>query len=66
MLAALLLAFGFGEAFACEEVASDGGGGSNDEAQSRDVPGRAEELRDVGCVVGNLGGLGVGLRFWGG
>ena len=51
VLAAHLLAFGFGEAFAGEEIAGDAGGGSDDEAQSGEVPGGAEELRDVDCEV---------------
>jgi hypothetical protein len=51
VLAAHLLAFGFGEAFAGEEVAGDAGGSSDDEAQSGDVPRGAEELRDVNCEV---------------
>ena len=51
MLASHLFAFGFGEAFAGEEVAGDAGGGSDDEAQSGDVPGGAEELRDVNCEI---------------
>jgi hypothetical protein len=51
VLAAHLLAFGFGEAFAGKEVAGEAGSGSDGEAQNGEVPGGTEQLRHVGCEV---------------
>jgi hypothetical protein len=66
VLAAHLLAFGFGKAFASEEVAGDAGGGSDYEAQSGEVPGGTEELRHVGCEVRKHGGLARRIAYWDG
>ena len=51
VLAAHLLAFGFGEAFASEEVAGDAGGGGDGKAQNGEVPGGAKQLWHVSCDV---------------